>query len=203
MIEIEIVQLMTRRVEGLLGEFGERFTCSSVGDCCCAVSQGPTCISHRPSPPGSNNNNNTGRMAAATLKNDEEGSKGRVLYTEVDTYNPRSHRADYYHAAAVEGGGLVLAADAWHGPVWQAVLAPKALYSRVMHAMASTFLPVGYPHVRARKRLCWGGCAHRALGGIDKPHIQPPTHHRACGRSTSPTKGGTPCRRSAATCAGS
>ncbi len=38
--------------------------------------------------------------------------------------------------------------DARHGAVWQAMLAPKALYGRVMHAMASTFLPVGYPHVR-------------------------------------------------------
>jgi hypothetical protein len=42
--------------------------------------------------------------------------------------------------------------DARHGAVWQAVLAPKALYGRVMHAMASTFLPVGYPHVRITPR---------------------------------------------------
>lgn len=76
-------------------------------------------------------------------------------YTEVDCHNPRSHRADYH--ASAEGSVLVLAADAWHGPVWQSVKAPQALYGRVMHAMASTFLPVGYPHVRVLWK-CGGWC---------------------------------------------
>ena len=101
----------------------------------------------------------TATAAATTKKEGGEGEKATpnpkaCRYTEVDCHNPRSHRADYH--ASADGGALVLAADAWHGLVWQSVLAPQALYGRVMHAMASTFLPVGYPHVGGVRKCACG-----------------------------------------------
>lgn len=72
----------------------------------------------------------------------------RSINSSIDKETDRSMAPETHQSTRT--GGVLLLEDARHGAVWQAVLAPRALFGRVMHAMASTFLPVGYPNVSGR-----------------------------------------------------